>query len=223
MRREDLRRLAPFAEMAAAPCREAIARDYAAKARGDGSAGRDWSGDVESWGYTPAMLECCDLGANADARALFAAACGGGCPLTLDGVRPRAGETVVDLGCGAGHDLLLAARMVGEGGRVIGVDMTDEMLASARTNIEKFGADGCAVELKRGVIDDGTALEGVVDANVADYAISNGVFNLTLDKLAAFATAYRVLKPGATPPNVSPRSARPSLDSPPRRRPVPPV
>ena len=73
------------------------------------------------------------------------------------------------------------------------------------------------------MIDDGTALEGVVDANVADYAISNGVFNLTLDKLAAFATAYRVLKPGATPPNVSPRSARPSLDSPPRRRPVPPV
>ena len=115
-----------------------------------------------------------------------------------DGAVPTRGETVVDLGCGAGHDVLLAAKLVGSAGRVIGVDLTQAMLDRASRNMEEFGAgvERGTVEFRQGVLDDGTALAGVVDEGVADLAISNGVFNLAADKAAAFRSAYRVLKPG---------------------------
>jgi len=150
---------------------------------------------VHTWGYAQELLDSLDL---KDAE-LFAAACGGGCPLMFKGsVPPAKGECVVDLGCGAGHDCLLASRLVGSTGRVIGVDLTQAMLDRAARNIEQFGGAAASriIELKQGIIEDGTALAGAVGEGEADLVISNGVFNLTVDKEAAFRSAYRILKPG---------------------------
>lgn len=112
---------------------------------------------------------------------------GTGNPHSLGPIDP--GSTVVDLGCGAGFDTLIAARRVGPGGRVIGVDMTDEMLARARQGAEGMGAS--QVEIQKGFIEE----LPVADAT-ADYVISNGVFNLCPDKPKVLAEMYRVLKPG---------------------------
>lgn len=102
---------------------------------------------------------------------------------------PAAGETVLDLGCGAGFDLLQAASAIGPIGRAIGVDMTAAMLDKARANAALLGLSN--VEIREGYLE---ALP-VDDASV-DLVISNGVVNLCPDKAAALAEAYRVLKPG---------------------------
>lgn len=99
------------------------------------------------------------------------------------------GETVVDLGSGAGFDALLAAQMVGPYGRVIGVDMTPAMLEKARHNAELLGLAN--VEFREGYLE---ALP--IDDASADIVISNGVVNLCPDKAPALAEAFRVLKPG---------------------------
>ena len=99
------------------------------------------------------------------------------------------GEVVVDLGSGAGFDAFLAARQVGPEGRVVGVDMTPDMLAKARANAARIGAAN--VEFRLGEIE---ALP-LADA-VADVVISNCVINLSPDKRRVFAEAFRVLKPG---------------------------
>jgi len=99
------------------------------------------------------------------------------------------GATVVDIGCGAGMDLLLAAEAVGPGGRVIGVDMTDAMAQRARTGARAIGLDNVEVRL-------GDALSLPVDAESVDFVISNGVLNLTPDKQQAFGEVFRILKPG---------------------------
>jgi ubiquinone/menaquinone biosynthesis C-methylase UbiE len=119
-----------------------------------------------------------------------AAASSFGCgnPLAFAGVEE--GQTVLDLGSGAGFDLLIAAEKVGPGGRVIGVDMTDEMIAAARANVAKAGFDD-RVEVRKGHIE---ALP-VDDASV-DWVISNCVINLSPDKPAVFREVARVLKPG---------------------------
>lgn len=101
----------------------------------------------------------------------------------------RAGETVLDIGPGAGMDLLLAARRVGPGGRAIGVDMTDAMIARARAAARDAGL--AQVEIRKG---DATALP-LEDASV-DVVISNGVLNLVPEKEPAFAEIARVLRPG---------------------------
>ena len=99
------------------------------------------------------------------------------------------GATVVDIGCGAGMDLLLAAEAVGPGGRVIGVDMTDAMAQRARTGARAIGLDNVEVRL-------GDALSLPVDAESVDFVISNGVLNLTPDKQQAFGEVFRILRPG---------------------------
>ena len=99
------------------------------------------------------------------------------------------GETVVDLGSGTGMDLLLAAGRVGSEGRAIGVDMTDEMLESARSSANLMGA--FQVELRRGDLQDLPLERASVDV-----VISNGVLNLAPDKRIAFGEIARVLKPG---------------------------
>ena len=99
------------------------------------------------------------------------------------------GDVVLDLGSGAGIDLLLAARKVGPAGRVIGIDMTDEMIARAEENIREAGLDH--VEVRRGIIED-LPLE---DASV-DWVISNCVINLSPEKPRVFAEIARVLRPG---------------------------
>jgi arsenite methyltransferase len=96
---------------------------------------------------------------------------------------------VLDLGAGAGFDAFLAARQVGPTGRVIGVDMTPTMVEKARANAAKVGAEN--VDFRLGEIEH----LPVADASV-DVIISNCVINLSPDKPAVFAEAYRVLKPG---------------------------
>ncbi len=112
---------------------------------------------------------------------------GCGTPLQIANLQP--GEIALDLGSGGGLDCLYAARLVGATGRVIGVDMTPDMLALARKNAEKVGATN--VEFRQG------ELENLpVDDNSVDAIISNCVINLAPDKDRVFREAYRVLKPG---------------------------
>jgi SAM-dependent methyltransferase len=112
---------------------------------------------------------------------------GCGNPAALAGLAP--GETVLDLGSGAGIDCFLAARRVGAGGRVIGVDMTPEMLDKARENARR--GDYGNVEFRLGEIEN----LPVADASV-DVIISNCVINLSTDKARVFREALRVLRPG---------------------------
>ena len=112
---------------------------------------------------------------------------GCGNPVALATLKP--GEVVLDLGSGAGFDAFLAARQVGPEGRVIGVDMTPEMLAKAKDLAAKHGYSN--VEFRQGDIES----LPVEDASV-DVIISNCVINLTTDKALTFREAYRVLKPG---------------------------
>ena len=112
-----------------------------------------------------------------------------GCGAPLAAAALREGETVLDLGSGAGFDAFLAARAVGPRGRVIGVDMTDEMLAKARANAQQ--ADAGNVEFRKGYIE---ALP-VDDASV-DVVISNCVINLAPHKEAVYREVARVLRPG---------------------------
>lgn len=112
---------------------------------------------------------------------------GCGNPVALASLKE--GETVLDLGSGAGLDCFLAAREVGPGGRVIGVDMTPEMVAKARENARK--GSFANVEFRLGEIEHLPAADGSVDA-----VISNCVINLSPSKEQVFAEAWRVLRPG---------------------------
>lgn len=112
---------------------------------------------------------------------------GCGNPLAFEGVEP--GEVVLDLGSGAGFDLLIAAEKVGPEGRVIGVDMTDAMIEAARDNAKKAGATN--VEVRKGTIEKLPVEDGSVD-----WVISNCVINLSPEKDLVFAEVARVLKPG---------------------------
>ncbi|MFA5785816.1 MAG: arsenite methyltransferase [Actinomycetota bacterium] len=112
---------------------------------------------------------------------------GCGNPLAFSEVGP--GDVVVDLGSGAGIDILLAGRKVGPTGRVIGVDMTDEMIERARENVAASGLDN--VEVRKGLIEDLPVESGSVD-----WLISNCVINLSPEKDRVFAEIARVLKPG---------------------------
>lgn len=113
-----------------------------------------------------------------------------GCGLPTQHAGIQAGDVVLDLGSGAGIDAFVARRIVGTTGRVIGVDMTPEMLARARENSAKLGYDN--VEFRFGEIE---ALP--VDDAAIDVVVSNCVLNLVPDKARAFAEIFRVLRPGA--------------------------
>jgi SAM-dependent methyltransferase len=130
-------------------------------------------------GYRAADLELLPEGADLGL--------GCGAPVEHLGLRP--GETVVDLGSGAGIDALIAARAVGSGGRVIGIDMTPEMLARARANAATSGLG--QVEFREGRLEALPVADGTVDA-----ITSNCVINLVPDKGAVFAEIARVLRPG---------------------------
>ena len=101
----------------------------------------------------------------------------------------RGGERVVDVGSGAGFDSFVAARQVGLTGKVVGVDMTEEMLAKSRATAKAMGMGN--VEFRKGL-----AERLPVDDGWADVVISNGVINLCPDKRAVFAEIFRVLRPG---------------------------
>lgn len=140
-------------------------------------------------GFTPdASLK---LGYSADDLASVpeGANLGLGCgnPQAIAALEP--GETVLDLGAGGGFDCFLAARQVGEAGRVIGVDMTPDMISKARANAQKLGASN--VEFRLGEIEHLPLPDGEVDV-----ILSNCVINLSPDKSAVFRDAFRVLKAG---------------------------
>ena len=159
---------------------EAVREHYGAVARGEQSGcGCASTGELAAAiGYTKEDLEMAG-------QANLGLGCGN--PLALSGI--ASGMTVLDLGSGAGFDALLAWRRVGPQGKVIGVDMTDDMLALARENAAKLGATN--VEFRKGRIEH----LPVDDASV-DLVISNCVINLSPDKPAVFREIARVLKPG---------------------------
>ncbi|MBN1456050.1 MAG: arsenite methyltransferase [Methanomicrobia archaeon] len=140
----------------------------------------DWSEEIsKKIGYTDEELKSVPEGAN------LGLGCGN--PIALASLRE--GEIVMDLGSGAGFDAFLAAARVGNTGKVIGVDMTPEMIERARLNAEKGKYEN--VEFRLGEIENLP-----VEDNSIDVVISNCVINLSPDKERVFKEAYRVLKPG---------------------------
>lgn len=131
-------------------------------------------------GYTPDQLKTLPTG-------LATTSFGCGNPVALLPV--QTGQTVLDLGSGAGMDLILAAGKVGPSGRVIGVDMTPVMIAKAKENILRAGLNN--VEVRQGEMENLP-----VEDNSVDWVISNCVINLSPDKKRVFAEIARVLKPG---------------------------
>jgi len=135
---------------------------------------------VEKLGYDQALLKSL-------APEMLDAFCGVGNPFAIAPIEPD--SAVLDIGCGAGFDLLVARHLVGDSGRVCGIDLTEEMIARARINLARAGLGD--VEIKH--------VEGenipYTDATF-DVVISNGVINLSPDKEKLFAEIHRVLKPG---------------------------
>ncbi len=132
------------------------------------------------------------LGYDADELASLPAECTGsfagiGNPLAIAAV--QGGETVVDIGCGAGMDLLLAGKRVGQKGQAIGIDMTEAMVERARNSVAASGMTH--IEIRKG---DATALP--VAGGSVDVVISNGVLNLVPEKELGFAEIVRILRPG---------------------------
>ena len=113
---------------------------------------------------------------------------GVGCGAPLNFANIKEGETVVDLGSGAGIDAFLASKSVKDGGRVIGIDFTDDMLLKAKSAAKEHGFNN--VEFRKGDIENSIPVE---DDSV-DAVISNCVINLTTDKVKAFKEVYRILK-----------------------------
>jgi ubiquinone/menaquinone biosynthesis C-methylase UbiE/bacterioferritin-associated ferredoxin len=169
--------------------REAVREGYAGVARQTSSCcgpttgcacGTDVARDVSrNIGYSEEEMDAVPDGAN------LGLGCGN--PVALASLRE--GETVLDLGSGAGFDCFLAANRVGERGRVIGVDMTPEMLQKARENARKGNYDN--VEFRLGEIENLPTADNSVDA-----VISNCVINLSPDKNRVFGEAFRSLRPG---------------------------
>ena len=112
-----------------------------------------------------------------------------GCGIPTEFARIKKGDTVVDLGSGAGNDCFVARALIGETGKVIGIDMTETMIEKAKDNLKKLGYSN--VEFRSGDIE-----EMPVESNTADVVISNCVLNLVPDKEKAFFEIFRILKPG---------------------------
>jgi SAM-dependent methyltransferase len=168
------------------PVRAAVAARYAGLARAAQAGQPITDGPPDA---SPAG--CCGAPRYPDASGLpegaVRASLGCGNPVAVADLRP--GETVLDLGCGGGIDVLLSARRVGPAGRAYGLDMTTEMLDLARAHARQAGASNAEFLLGQ--------IEAVPlpDASV-DVIISNCVINLSADRPAAFAESFRVLRPG---------------------------
>ena len=110
-----------------------------------------------------------------------------GCGIPTEFANIKMGDTVLDLGCGAGNDVFVARQFVGETGKIIGLDFTEEMLSKANRNNEKLGYAN--VEFRKGDIE-----KMPIESNSIDVIISNCVLNLVPDKQKAFSEIYRTLK-----------------------------
>jgi arsenite methyltransferase len=161
--------------------RQAIQEEYAAVARDPGRGYHFHTGRplASMLGYHDDWLEGLPEGS-------IASFAGTGNPFRIDQLQP--GERVVDIGCGAGIDSLIAAKMVGPDGQVIGIDMTKAMLEMSRKSASLAGTGN--VEFREGLAESLPVPDGW-----ADVVISNGVLNLLPDKLAALQEMARVLKP----------------------------
>jgi arsenite methyltransferase len=163
----------------------AVMTSYAAVAEGTGTCGslcgctENAEGLALAFGYSAEELATLPEGAN------LGLSCGN--PQAIADLKP--GDVVLDLGSGAGFDVLLAARKVGDHGRAIGVDMTDAMLEKARGNAATLGLSN--VEFRKGEIETLPVKDGSIDV-----VISNCVLNLVHDKDRAFREIHRVLKAG---------------------------
>ncbi|HLZ70036.1 MAG TPA: arsenite methyltransferase [Dehalococcoidia bacterium] len=178
-----------MAQRTADEIRQAVSAAYGARAKdvaaGDtsGCCGDDCCGEARAGGVKAQYYS----ETQTDGLPETAVSYGCGNPVAIGSL--QAGETVLDLGSGAGLDCFLAARQVGPAGRVIGLDMTDEMLALAAQNQAKIAAEN--VEFRKGVME---AMP--VESASVDVIISNCVINLSPDKDAVFREAFRVLRPG---------------------------
>jgi arsenite methyltransferase len=135
---------------------------------------------AKALGYDPAIME------NAHSQ-FFESSCGVGNPFSLGAIRLAA--TVLDFGCGGGFDLFVASKLVGENGRVCGIDLTEDMVVRATENLALAGITN--FEIKK--VDSEII---PYDDNSFDVVISNGVINLSPCKQTSFKEIYRVLKPG---------------------------
>ena len=144
-----------------------------------GSSARDPKLNAEALGYSLVDIQESPEGAN------MGLGCGN--PNAIASLKP--GEIVLDLGCGGGFDCFIASKAVGEKGRVIGVDMTPEMLQKARENAEKAGMTN--VEFRQGEIE-----KIPMEDNGVDVIMSNCVINLSPEKDKVYQDSFRVLKPG---------------------------
>jgi len=159
-------------------------------------------GEIAKHGKIHSSCSCCSSDTAADVDYTFFsedysklegynpdADLGLGCGIPTDAAKIKPGDTVIDLGSGAGNDVFVARRLVGEAGRVIGIDMTQEMIEKAQENNRKLGYAN--VEFRFGEIENLP-----VEDNTANVVISNCVLNLVPDKLKAYQEIYRVLKSG---------------------------
>lgn len=112
-----------------------------------------------------------------------------GCGIPTEFAKIKTGDTVVDLGAGAGNDCFVARSIVGESGKVIGFDMTEKMIAKANANNAKLGFSNVKFLL-------GDIESMPIESNAADVVVSNCVLNLVPDKRKAFAEMFRIIKPG---------------------------
>jgi arsenite methyltransferase len=170
----------PAASAGAEEIKQGVRDIYAARVSADAGAPAERPDLIELAGYSPQ-----DLAAVPAEAASYSFGCGN--PLGFSGVKP--GDVVLDIGSGAGMDALLAARLVGPTGRVIGLDMTPEMIAKATENARRAGATNVEFHL-------GDAEQMPLPDATADWIISNCVINLAPDKAKVFGEIARVLKPG---------------------------
>ena len=135
---------------------------------------------LEALGYDPEILKTLP-------EPVAASYCGVGNPFSLGPIRE--GEAVLDLGCGAGVDAIIAAKLTGPSGAVTGIDLVPEMLAKAGENARLAGVDNVTFQ-------ESSAEQLPFPDSSFDVVISNGVFNLVVDKVKALGEVFRVLKPG---------------------------
>ena len=163
------------------PIHEAVREHYAERIKNNASCCGPSAGSCSDSNLYPVDL----LATLPAGESVVSYGCGD--PITLASLQP--GQIVLDLGSGAGLDCFFAAKKVGETGRVIGVDMTPEMIERATSSAKRMGVAN--VEFRQGYLEDLP-----VDADSVDVIISNCVINLSPDKSKVFAEAFRVLKPG---------------------------